>query len=106
MQNLLALYLSGTSTTPGVLEVIHPNSRMEILGKDLAVSPAGDKPLWPLTSFGPGKHEPNVTGALDESFEELRWKAVQAKLNNTINDYVSVTWFNQDSRLHVHIDQI
>ena len=50
--------------------------------------PNGEKPLWPLSVYGPAKHEPNLSPSLDESPEELRIRAVQAKAANTIPDYV------------------
>jgi nucleoporin NUP42 len=47
-----------------------------------------DKPSWPLSSYGPAKHEKNLLPSLDESFEELRVKAVTAMRNGNINEYV------------------
>ena len=38
--------------------------------KDLTLGQ--EKPLWPLTSYGPVKCQPMLIGGLDESFEELR----------------------------------
>jgi nucleoporin NUP42 len=48
----------------------------------------GDKPSWPLSSYGPAKHEGNLLPSLDESFEELRIKAATAVRNGNINEYV------------------
>jgi len=59
---------------------------METMEKDL--DPGADKPFWPLSSYGPAKHEPNLLSPLDESFEELRLKAAVATQGGTINDYV------------------
>jgi len=47
-----------------------------------------DKPLWPLSSYGPAKYEPIVIGGLDESPEELRLKAVTALKAGTTSEYV------------------
>ena len=56
------------------------------IGKDL--TPTLDKPLWPLSSYGPAKYEPNLMSGLDESPEELRVKAFMAAQSGAINDYV------------------
>ena len=45
--------------------------------------------MWPLSSFGPAKHQPNLVGPLDDSPEELRVKAAQAAKAGTTQDYVS-----------------
>lgn len=37
-----------------------------------------EKPIWPLSSYGPGRHEVTLIGGLDESPEELRLMAWQA----------------------------
>jgi nucleoporin NUP42 len=47
-----------------------------------------DKPSWPLSSYGPAKHEKNLLPPLDESSEELRLKAFTAIRNGNINEYV------------------
>ena len=47
-----------------------------------------DKPLWPLSSYGPAKHEPTLISNLDESPEELRVRAVTALRSGSTNDYV------------------
>ncbi|KAF9226921.1 hypothetical protein BS17DRAFT_513818 [Gyrodon lividus] len=52
------------------------------------VTPFIDKPLWPLSSYGPAKHEPVVIGGLDESPEELHLKAVTALKAGTIDEYI------------------
>lgn len=44
--------------------------------------------MWPLSSYGPAKHEPVVIGGLDESPEELRLKAVTALKAGTTDEYV------------------
>jgi nucleoporin NUP42 len=49
-----------------------------------------DKPSWPLSSYGPAKHEKNLLPTLDESPEELRLKAATAMRNGNINEYVRV----------------
>ena len=52
------------------------------------ITPSKDKPLWPLSSYGPAKYEPIVIGGLDESPEELRLKAVTALTTGTTAEYV------------------
>jgi hypothetical protein len=47
-----------------------------------------EKPIWPLSSYGAAKNEHTIIATLDESPEELRWKAVQALKSNTAVDYV------------------
>ncbi|KAI9513218.1 hypothetical protein F5148DRAFT_1278954 [Russula earlei] len=47
-----------------------------------------DKPTWPLSSYGPAKHEKNLLPPLDESPEELRLKAVAAMRSGNINEYL------------------
>ena len=47
-----------------------------------------DKPLWPLSSYGPAKCEPNLLSGLDESPEELRVRAVTALRAGNGNEYV------------------
>lgn len=48
-----------------------------------------DKPLWPLSTYGPAKHEPNLLPGLDESMEELRVRAVRALGAGNVQEYVS-----------------
>lgn len=52
------------------------------------VTPLKDKPMWPLSSYGPAKYELVVIGGLDESPEELRLKAVTALKAGTTDEYV------------------
>lgn len=47
-----------------------------------------DRPLWPLTCFGASKHEPNLVAGMDESPEELRWRAVTALKSGNASEYV------------------
>jgi nucleoporin NUP42 len=54
--------------------------------KDLTVQV--DKPLWPLSSYGPSKHEVNLISNLDESPDELRVRAAAAIKAGAISDYV------------------
>jgi nucleoporin NUP42 len=61
-----------------------PIDSQDSLKSDLA----SDKPLWPLSTFGPAKYEPNLISNLDESMEELRLKAVVALKAGTVNEYV------------------
>ena len=53
------------------------------------LTPNKEKPLWPLSSYGPSKHEPLLLAGLDESPEELRVKAFTALKAGNINEYVS-----------------
>ncbi|KAF8324564.1 uncharacterized protein EI90DRAFT_3129745 [Cantharellus anzutake] len=39
-----------------------------------------DRPLWPFSSYGPAKGEPNLISGLDESPEEMRIKFWQANM--------------------------
>lgn len=55
--------------------------------KDL--TPGMDKPMWPLTSYGPAKNEPTLITRFDESPEELRYRAVSAAKTGQISEYVS-----------------
>ncbi|KDQ64045.1 hypothetical protein JAAARDRAFT_144449 [Jaapia argillacea MUCL 33604] len=59
---------------------------VESMAKDL--TPLQDKPQWPLSSYGPAKHEPNLIPNLDESFEELRVKALLATKSGAFDDYI------------------
>ncbi|KIM35004.1 hypothetical protein M413DRAFT_449956, partial [Hebeloma cylindrosporum] len=52
------------------------------------LTPSKEKPLWPLSSYGPSKHEPLLLAGLDESPEELRVKAVAALKAGNINEYL------------------
>jgi nucleoporin NUP42 len=49
-----------------------------------------DRPMWPLSSFGSAKHEPNLVAGLDESQEELRFKAFTALKAGNTSEYVSL----------------
>jgi nucleoporin NUP42 len=51
-----------------------------------------DKPLWPLSSYGPAKCEPTLVQNLDESPEELRLKAVTALRTGAMQDYVRLAF--------------
>ena len=48
-----------------------------------------EKPLWPLSSFGPGKYENTLLKGLDESPEEMRVKAWEANRSGQALTYVS-----------------
>ena len=52
------------------------------------LDPKAEKPLWPLSSYGPAKYQPNIIVGLDESPEELRVKAVAALTSNSVDSYV------------------
>ncbi|KAJ3711261.1 hypothetical protein DFJ43DRAFT_112159 [Lentinula guzmanii] len=47
-----------------------------------------EKPLWPLSSYGPAKYEPDIVVGLDTCPEELRVKAWEAKVQNNVNGYI------------------
>jgi nucleoporin NUP42 len=59
---------------------------LETMAKDFDVK--ADKPSWPLSSYGPAKNEQNLLPPLDESPDELRFKAITAIRNGIINEYV------------------
>ena len=59
---------------------------VDSITKDLTAGQ--DRPLWPLSSYGPAKHVPNVIQGLDESPEELRCKAFTATKAGSMQDYV------------------
>lgn len=52
------------------------------------LTPHIDKPMWPLSSYAPSKHEPLLIPGLDESPEELRVKAAAAVASGNINSYL------------------
>ena len=58
----------------------------EGIAKDLTAGV--EKPIWPLSSYGTAKNEPTLIATLDESPEELRWKAVLALGANNGPEYV------------------
>ena len=60
--------------------------RLDSVTKDLTTGV--DKPNWPLSSYGPAKGEPNLVRGLDESAEELRWRAVSALKAGNVAEYV------------------
>lgn len=65
---------------------------LETMTRDFDVK--ADKPSWSLSSYGPAKNEKNLLPPLDESPEELRFKAATAIRNGNINEYV---------RYHLHL---
>lgn len=65
-------------------------ARADTIKKDL--TPGDDKPLWPLSSYGPGKSEATLISGLDESPEELRfmaWQALKSGDPTQVEAYVS-----------------
>ncbi|KAI0000052.1 hypothetical protein BJV77DRAFT_976087 [Russula vinacea] len=76
---------SGSTWTPANVQKIIPYS-LETMTKDFDIK--ADKPSWPLSSYGPAKHEKNLLPTLDESPEELRLKAATAMRNGNINEYL------------------
>ncbi|KAI0303905.1 hypothetical protein BC826DRAFT_980308 [Russula brevipes] len=75
----------GSTWTPANVQKTIPYS-LETMAKDFDVK--ADRPSWPLSSYGPAKHEQNLLPPLDESPDELRFKAVTAIRNGTINEYL------------------
>ncbi|THH21029.1 hypothetical protein EUX98_g8472 [Antrodiella citrinella] len=57
----------------------------ETIDRDLAQ----EKPLWPLSSYGPAKGAPTLVAGFDESPEELRVKAVTAMKANNFQEYTN-----------------
>ncbi|KAG5644807.1 hypothetical protein DXG03_007629 [Asterophora parasitica] len=60
---------------------------MDVLRTDLTAN--NDKPLWPLSTYAPAKHEPNLLAGLDESAEELRVRAYTANQSGKGAEYVA-----------------
>ncbi|KAJ3924417.1 MAG: hypothetical protein NXY57DRAFT_969944, partial [Lentinula lateritia] len=58
----------------------------ESLSSDITLGK--EKPLWPLSSYGPAKYEPVIVVGLDACPEELRVKAWEAKVQNNLNGYI------------------
>jgi hypothetical protein len=56
------------------------------------VMPGVDKPLWPLSSYGPAKLQPVLIANVDESPEELRVRAMVASKSGSLNDYVRLPY--------------
>lgn len=57
----------------------------DILKLDLVT----ERPVWPLSSYGL-KGDPCLIAGIDMFPEEMRWKAVQAAKEGSIEGYVSV----------------
>lgn len=76
--------------------------RAESMTKDLTSSI--DRPIWPLTSYGPAKFQPTLIAGLDESPEELRVKAATAAKTGAIQEYVrrSVLGLNLTADNQIH----
>ncbi|KAN0126678.1 hypothetical protein V8E52_000318 [Russula decolorans] len=75
----------GSTWTPASGQRTIPYS-LETMTKDFDFK--ADKPSWPLSSYGPAKHEKNLLPPLDESPEEFRIKAVTAMRNGNISEYL------------------
>jgi hypothetical protein len=58
-----------------------------------------DKPMWPLSSYGPAKGEPLVIPGLDLSFEEMRVKAFEVNKAGNAQEYVGALQSGSRSRL-------
>jgi nucleoporin NUP42 len=72
--------------------------------KDLTVNQ--DRPLWPLSSYGPAKQVPNVIQGLDESPEELRVRAFAAAKGVLSPDYVRAFSILTTELPNLLVDQI
>lgn len=70
------------------------------------ITPGQEKPLWPLTSYGPAKYQPALIAGLDESLEELRARAATALKAGTIEEYVRSFLPNQSICSDVHLEKI
>jgi nucleoporin NUP42 len=57
------------------------------------LNPKGEKPMWPLSSYAPFKHETTLIGGLDMSPEELRVKAAAAVTAGNVNEYVRLQYY-------------
>ncbi|KZS91362.1 hypothetical protein SISNIDRAFT_487682 [Sistotremastrum niveocremeum HHB9708] len=62
-----------------------PRYPSQNITKDL--TPFSEKPLWPLSSYGPSKSTKTLIGGLDESQEEMRYNATQAVASGNIEAY-------------------
>ena len=47
-----------------------------------------ERPIWPLSTYGPAKYQPTLMTGLDMSPEELRVKAAEAARAGTTQEYV------------------
>jgi hypothetical protein len=79
VRDILALSISS-------YEVNLPSISSDSILKDLTADM--DKPMWPLSSYGPARNEPVLIPNLDESPEELRVKAFTAIQSGTPDAYV------------------
>ena len=61
-------------------------SRVESIKRD--VTEGMEKPIWPFSSYGPAKYEPNLVVGLDVSPDELRAKYWEAMTQGNLNYYV------------------
>lgn len=58
----------------------------ESVKKDL--TRGDERPEWPLSTYGPAKHEPTYITGTDLSQEEMRVRAYDARSQNRFNEYV------------------
>jgi hypothetical protein len=74
-------------------------------------TPGMDRPLWPLSSYGPSKYESNLLTGLDESPEELRVRATTSLKSGLVSEYVrwslftSVTILSQMGAAEIRVRQ-
>lgn len=77
---------------------LNSHFRAESIKNDLTMGK--ERPIWPLTSYGPAKFEPTLLTGLDESPEELRVRATAALKAGNINEYVRLALVGQKSHSH------
>ena len=80
--------------------------QLEIQKNAIRLTVNQDRPLWPLSSYGPAKYVPNVIQGLDESSEELRFKAFTAAKSGTMQEYVRSLRLPPTVCLHHPADEI
>jgi nucleoporin NUP42 len=67
---------------------IHPLNLLPSSANSIRNDLTNEKPIWPYTSYGPSKGEPNLISGQDVSFEELRAEFMKAKQANNPSQYV------------------
>ncbi|KIO30914.1 hypothetical protein M407DRAFT_20036, partial [Tulasnella calospora MUT 4182] len=60
---------------------------VESVKKDL--TRGDERPEWPLSTYGPAKHEPTYITGTDLSQEEMRVRAYEARSQNRLSEYSS-----------------
>lgn len=103
---MLLCYLLGLGTghEPNPLPTDQLPDSPDVIKNDL--TPLSDKPLWPLSCYGPTKHEPNLLTGLDESPEELRVRAFTANRAGNHAEYVSWIYITSVSAFQLSLAQV